>query len=179
MIRKFKNWLISLGKLFKRREIQLIELPQIITSDERLCRAIFSPINIDKKSGKLKSNAFRTPSEKDEISVNRLNYTFATFCKVEAKRNENSNQGRSYFGLAIIYQHEVESSDCETVYTPITKPKEKRNPFHADIRIGYIPKKGEELPSRFRKKVDDMVKYSRFYPDPDTDKQNWTGSELI
>ena len=172
MIRKFINWLLSLRKSFKSKKISSAKIPQLIDEKERLSRAIFSPINIDSK-GKLKSNAFRTPADKDEISVNRLEFASVNFCKAEAKKNENASMNRSYFGFAIITQNEIQNCDCTTVYTPI-----EINPYHCDIKIGYIPKKGEELPSKFRKKVDDMTKVARFYNDPNPSSTNWLGDKL-
>lgn len=177
MMRRFINWLISLIKSFNKIKNSTVVLPKDVAENEKLCRAIFSPINVDNK-GNLKSNSFRTPPEKDEVSVNRLDYTNSNYCKSEAKKNENPHKDRNYYGFAIIQQIEILTVGCNTIYSPIAEPLDSINPFHADIKIGYVPKKGEELPSRFRKKVDDMVKYARFYKDPEPNTNNWVGKEL-
>lgn len=173
MKRRFLSLLSVFQKLFRKEELPL--LPRDIGENEKLCRTIYSPINVADK-GKLRPNSFRTPSGKDEVSVNRLNFTSPTFCKIEAKRNQNPAI-RNYYGFAILTQNEVLESDCETVYSPITHSK-AMNYFHADIKIGYIPAKGEELPSRFQKKVIDLTKKARFYVDPNIDSENWEGEEL-
>jgi hypothetical protein len=173
MIRRLINYLLSFLKLSKGKLFP--QLPSEISDTEKLCRAIFSPINL--KNGNLKSNSFRTPPGKDEVSVNRLDFTTSMFCKSEAKSNQTPPD-RNYYGFAIINQGEVLRVDCITIYTPITTSG-KENYFHADIKIGYIPKKGEELPSQFRKKVDDLTKKARFYKDPNLGLDTWEGENLV
>ena len=57
-------------------------VPDLFEDGEKLVRIIFSPFHIDKKDPtKITHVAFRSPSGIDEISVNRLNFTTATFCK--------------------------------------------------------------------------------------------------
>ncbi|MEI9958656.1 MAG: hypothetical protein WDM90_20635 [Ferruginibacter sp.] len=182
MIRKLKElltlFLSWVNKIFNRKKISS-NLPNTIAESERIARSIFSTINIDKKKGTLKPNAFRTPSGKDEISVNRLDYTTADFCKSEAKRNEMPASDRNYFGLAILYKHEITDFNFQVVYTPILTPPEQANPYHADIKIGFIPEKGKELPIELSHKINTLTKIARFYKDPTPHTDSWNGGNLV
>lgn len=145
--------------------------------DENIIRAIYSPINIHKTKGTLLPNAFRTPASKDEVSVNRLNYTTLNFCKNIALKNEIKGT-RNYFGFAVLKKWEIDITNCDIVYSPILKPAEELNLFHADIKVGFIPKKGEELPSEISKKIRDLATFARFYIDPNPNNTAWSGIAL-
>ena len=73
---------------------------------------------------------------------------------------------------------EIDVSNCTIVYSPILKPKEKVNLFHSDIKVGFTPKKGEELPSEISKKIKDLTNFARFYKDPNPNSIEWGGQEL-
>jgi hypothetical protein len=152
-------------------------LPYNIGEDEKLCRSIYSPKNVNKQ-GKLKANAFKPPCNTDEISVNRLNFTTANFCKALAKKGGDPDKDRNYFGFAIVFQKDVLSSDFRTAYSPITAPPDMVNYFHADIKIDYIAKKDEELPTRITKKIEDLISRAMIYKDPNSNSINWEGDDL-
>jgi hypothetical protein len=176
MIQKLLNYLLSSLGLSKKTESP--DIPNDIGNSEKLCRAIYSPINIKNKSGAIDSNIFKTPPDKDEVSVNRIDFTTPIFCKTIAKRVQIPPK-RNYYGFAIILQNEVLISGCTTVYSPIKKPKSKQNLFHSDIKVGYTPTKGIAWPGYIRKKVDDMAKKARFYKDPNIETVGWEGENLI
>tara|TARA_R110001583_G_scaffold195093_1_gene369022 strand:- start:1030 stop:1539 length:510 start_codon:yes stop_codon:yes gene_type:complete len=169
--------LLNLFKLFKKKAQKTITLPNDIDNSEKIARSIFSPVNVT-KSGELKNNVFRSPPIIDEVSVNRLDYTNATFLKKLSKQIENPSQKRSYFGFAILKAFEIrEHNNADIIYSPISEPI--KNPFHADIKIGYIKKKGEELPAEISFELKKMTERSRFYIDPDVNSEEWLGNELI
>ena len=134
---------LGLSLSFKSKSEQ-ISLPDAIDDEELISRSIFSPVNVTKKY-KLRTNVYKSPPEMDEVSVNRLNYTTPTFCKVLSKKIEQPENKRKYFGLAILKASEIRETKSDVVYSPIISPKENKNPFHADIKVGYIKPKGEQL----------------------------------
>ena len=69
--------------------------------------------------------------------------------------------------------------DCTTIYSPIIAPPGEENYFHADIKIGFVPTKGEELPSCYSKKINDLIKKVRFYEDPNIGSTDWEGKQLM
>lgn len=176
MIKRLIN-LLNLSTLFKKRK-KTIELPEKVDDSEKICRSIFSPVNVN-KNNQLKTNAFRSRKDEDEVSVNRLNYTTSNFCKSLSKKIEQPESKRNYFGLAILNTPEIKNADADVISSPIKKPKESINPFHADLTLGYIVKKGEEIPAEISYKVKAITKAARFYKDPNPTDVNWTGNELI
>ena len=86
MIRKYLNSLLSFLRLARKKELP--KLPTEISNNERLSRAIFSPINLT-ASGSLKANSFKTPAGKDEVSVNRLDFTTPFFVNPKQKKTRS------------------------------------------------------------------------------------------
>ncbi len=175
---RLQKFLNILSQWFNKESKSLKKIPITFDESEKIIRSIYSPINIHKTQGTLRPNAFRTPPDKDEVSVNRLDYTNPFFCKKISKENQIIGE-RNYFGFALLFKKQIDLANCKIEHTPINKPKEKSNPFHSDIKIGYIPKKGEELPSEISKKISDLTKMARFYKDPNPSAMEWTGQELI
>ncbi len=170
---KFPN---TLSQWFKK-DNSLPKVPLNFEDTEKIVRTVYSPYNFDKKKGSLNPNLFRSPFDIDEISVNRLNYTTASFCKKISKENQIVGE-RDYFGFAVLLREEITNSKCSIVYSPIKEPKEKINYFHSDIKIGYIPKRGEQYPSEISKKIKDLTKLARFYIDPLPTSNEWIGEDL-
>ena len=85
-----------------------IALPEDIIDSERIVRSIFTPKNISKSKGTILPNTFRTPGGKDELSVNRLDYTTADYCKNLSRKIEQPEYKKSYFGLAVLRQKKLE-----------------------------------------------------------------------
>ncbi len=153
-------------------------LPELVDNKEKIIRTIYSPSNVNPRTNKLKANVFKSPPEIDEVSVNRLDYTTPDFCKKIGRRGENPNSKRNYYGFAILNADEIRSLNSEVVYSPILEPVEKKNIFHADIKIGFNSITGVELPAEFKFKVDSLVKKARFYVDRHPLQEEWAGEDL-
>lgn len=147
------------------------KLPHEFSEDEKIVRSIFSPINLKKDGTGLKPNAFRPPAGIDEVSVNRLSYTNTDFCKRHGKSIENPSARRSFFGLALLYVNQILSTGSEIKYTP-----KSDNIYHADIKIGFIPVKGQPLPPEFQKKVKELTEKSKLFRDNNPSSNSWGGS---
>ncbi|UBZ15335.1 hypothetical protein LDL77_06380 [Flagellimonas marinaquae] len=152
-------------------------IPKEISNDERIVRSIFSPIYLN-KSNKLRASAFKSPAELDEVSVNRLEFTDADFCKRISKQIENPEFKKNYFGLAVLLAREIRSVDSDVVYSPISEPEDKINPYHSDIKIGVVRKKGEQLPAEYQLKVNKLTSLARLYEDSSPTDESWKGPEL-
>lgn len=157
----------------------ILELPQYIDDTERIVRSIFSPVNIHPKKGTVLANAFKPRANEDEVSVNRLNYTNADFCKKISKKIEQPLNKRLYFGLAVLAAEEIRSAKADVIYSPIYLPVENLNPFHSDIIIGYMPEQGKPMPGEFQEKVNNLAKKARLYEDANPSAINWEGDRLV
>ena len=154
-------------------------IPLFIEDKERIVRSIFSPINVNLKNHSLRTNAFKSPAEIDEVSVNRLDYSNADFCKSLSKKIEDPSNKRNYFGLAVLDTSEIRESKAEVIYSPIENPEEYKNPYHSDIKVGYIREKGQEAAAEITYIVHELTEKARFYPDPFPELDDWKGSELL
>ena len=149
------------------------QIPHTIADHERIVRIIFSPINVKilkDGSKQILPNAFRSPAGIDEVSVIRLDYSTIDFCKKLGRANEKPTEKRRFFGLASIEAKQIRTVNADVISTP-----KRQNPAHADIKIGFIPKKGEPLPTEFRIKLDELVKRTTFYEDPNPESNVWEG----
>lgn len=169
MLKRLKKYLIKLG--FCRSDYN--SLPLKFEDSEKIVRSIFSPINITQDGQRLKANAFKSPSGIDEVSVNRLSFTTTDFCKAKSKKIQNPSGNRSYFGLALLYKEAIDLCNCDILYTP-----KGENPYHADIKIGYVPQRGEPLPSEFQLKVKNLANKSRLFKDPNPFSDRWEGETV-
>lgn len=173
MIKAFYYFLNKL-KPSEIKERNIVEeipiIPNEVSDEENVVRAIFEPNDIAKKTNTLKYIAFRSPPERDEVSVTRLQYSTPTFCKSHAK--SINRQGANYFGLAVINVLEIRNTEIngDVVSTPM-----ESNPAHADIKIGFIPLKGEQLPSEIRYRLDKLADKARLYPDKNKEISEWIG----
>lgn len=159
---KFLNTLNIFKFLPKKR------IPRSISTNEKIVRTIFSPINLTKDQKKIRPNAFKPPAGVDEISVNRFDFTSAEFCKKLGKTMQKVD--KSFFGLGLLYAYEVYSSVCNIISSPL-----KENPFHADIKIGYAPQRGIPLPAEFSKKTKDLANKARLFEDRQPASDQWHG----
>jgi hypothetical protein len=150
-----------------------VSIPSKIEDRERIVRVLYFPKNV-KNDKALRANAFRTPPDKDEVSIIRVDYCSAKFCKEHGKKYEDPDQKRKYFGLAVLTVKEIRGVDADVVHSPLPG-----NPAHGDIKIGFCPPKGEQLPAEYQYKVDEMVRMSRVHEDKDPDNDEWTGEELV
>ena len=175
LTQKMLKNLLNIFKFFKRSKVNL--LPSEFADTEKIARSVFSPVNVT-KSEKLRTNTFKSPANIDEVSINRLDYTNANHLKKLSKNIENPPR-RSYFGFAMLLKSEIYNCNAELKYSPILEPKDKINPFHSDIKVGYIKEKGKEFPAEINYKIDKLITACRFYKDPNPSTDNWTGKELL
>lgn len=148
------------------------DLPRAISNEENIARFIFSPMNIS-NDGKPKPNCLKPPTGYDEISVNRFDYTSQDFLKnkgLEMQQNPN----RNFHGLAIMKAQTIRDNTFEIIYTPI----EKDNPFHSDIKIGYIVEKEIPLPAEINAKIREIIKNTTLFVDNDSSTSKWVGEEI-
>ena len=146
-------------------------ISEVVVDNEIIVRSIFSPFCIDKK-GNLKSNAFKSPSDKDEVSVLRLDYTTPDFCKIHSRKIES--EGKKYIGLAVLTAKEIYSLGANFAYTPT-----EELPMHVDIVIGYKTLKFEPLPPEFSFKIIKMAELARLYIDKHLDNNKWLDGNLL
>jgi hypothetical protein len=173
MLKKLIQFLISL-KPFNKINTYRVDLPKYIDDPERIVRVLFYPKMVTKDRKSIRSNAYRTPPEKDEVSVLRQDYCSATFCKEYGKKIQDPKNKKAYFGFGLLTAVKIRNVDADVVYSP-----KADNDYHADIKIGYIPKKGEQLPAEYKFKVDEMAKMAKLYIDPNPSSNEWEGEDLI
>lgn len=152
-------------------------VPIHVSNDERIVRAIYSPYHLD-KNNRLKSQAYRPPSKKNEISVMRIEHMGIHLCKRKAKSFEKPD--RTYKGFAVLRVGAVRDADLLVV--------DSRRHFcgHADILFPIEELKaleaGEPLPAELGKKFKDLkdalLAASNYIPDPNTRTPKWEGGKL-
>ena len=179
MLKKLKC-LLNLSNLFRNKKkdkdnISLI--PSEVDDNERIVRAIYSPINLTKNLKKLNNGFYKPQVGRDDISVNRLEFTTELFLKKLAIKFENKEYRRNYFGFSLLEAFEIRQFKFDIVSSPLKEPIE--NPFHGDIKIGYLVQRGVELPSEISFQIRKMTLKSRFYIDPNPNVDNWNGEKLM
>ncbi len=178
MLKSIQRRAKSFLNLFRRsNKNQEVEVPNIIESEEKIVRSIFSPVNVT-TNNKLRTNAFKSPGGIDEVSVNRLDFTTPHFCKGLSKKNESPESKRTYFGLALLKAFEIRDSEAEVKHSPILGNADNYNPFHSDIIVGYVKGKGEQLPAEINYKITQLTNKARFYKDPNPENTEWSGDNL-
>ena len=146
-------------------------IPNSFEKGEKLTRIIFSPFHIDTKNNKLKPAAFKSPSEKDEVSVTRINYTDAHYCKREGKKMESPE--KVFQGLATIsYEKVIELG----AFVRVTKLE--TNPFHADIYYGIVLKRGESAPAELNLILKNISQTAIFFKDINPNSETWEGNDI-
>lgn len=177
----FRVWQILLNLFRRKKGEDNNSIPPDFQETEKISRTIFSPINL-KANLKLKNNAFTTPAGMDEVSVNRLDFTTSHFIKKISKMIASPEADRSYYGIAILDVGDIYKCNSSIVYSPnfIQEKSEKvENPYHSDIKIGFVKEQGKPLPAEFNYKVDSMVKLARFYHDKNPESEHWESGDLI
>ncbi len=174
MLKRLKRFL----NIFKCCRIKPGLLPNQIEDSEKIARSIYSPINVSKDEKSIKANTFKPPAGSEDLSVNRLDYTTLDFCKKGAKKGENPQSKRNYFGIGLLTAKDIRDSDCYIIYSPILKPKKERNLFHSDIKLGFKTIKGQQLPAEIQYKVDQLVIKTRLYKDHNPYSEKWNGPEI-
>lgn len=164
------------SKLYNKIFANKMDLPDDIDDLEKIVRILFYSAMVTKDRQSLRPNAYRPQAEKGGVSVMRQSYCTPTFCKRHGKKIQSPRNNRAYFGFGLLTADIIRSFDADIVYTPDI---ENNNPYHADIEIGYIPTKGEQLPAEYQLKVDRMVEAAKLYIDPRPDSNKWEGKAFL
>jgi hypothetical protein len=151
-----------------------MSIPTSVAATEKIVRGIFTPLYFDEKKSKIKATAFRSPPEKDEVSVLRLDYTTANFCKKHCvEKLQNPSSQKTYYGLAVFYASKVYDIKAKFNYTPL-----ENLPMHVDISFGYVAIKGEPLPVELRIMIDELIENVKFHKDVYINSETWDCGEL-
>lgn len=171
-----------------------MHIPTNIAPIETLVRGIFRPLFYS--GNKLKPNAFMPGPDKADVSVLRLCYTNADFCKRHTSSIPINNN--TYCGLATIDVKSVEEANSvvfeseltvSVSATPLREDKTIREaseeissddeglPMHADLIYSQPNRRGETNPdmqniARF------LLHRSSYYADPDIESDTWLGPAL-
>ncbi len=164
--KKLKSYL---SKLVNCKKKSIDNIPDLIDNTERIIRVIFSRMNL-KGNSKLKPNAFKSPPDIDEVSTIRIDHSSADFCKQHGKSIQNPQADRSYFGLAALNAIEIRNIGAEVISS------KKHFPSHSDIKIGYIIRRGEPLPSEYNLMIKQLAKEARLYEDSNMESDKWEGN---
>tara|TARA_R110001592_G_scaffold205863_2_gene456458 strand:- start:1849 stop:2370 length:522 start_codon:yes stop_codon:yes gene_type:complete len=148
--------------------------PELISDSEKITRVLLYPQHIHKNKGTLMKSAFRPPAGLDEISVLRHDYSGADFCKEWGRKIESPENGRNYFGVACLRAEEIREVKADVFYSP-----QDDNPYHGDIKIGYVPEQGKSLPAEIQLKIDTLAKKARLYKDSSPTIGGWSGGDII
>jgi hypothetical protein len=164
--------------LHAKQEHHALFLPKKVFGAEVVARAIFSPVHVSSKGGKLKPAAFQPARETDEISTMRATFLGCNRCKRKARDIETPSAGRIYQGFAVVYARGVRSTGCEVF--------DSRAEFlgHADIRTGIAcPPRGVPMEPEMREKSNEissrLVALSRYIKDPLPEGSGWAGPALM
>jgi hypothetical protein len=161
------------------RVTEEVNIPSMVANQEKVVRVVYSPVYTkrDQETNEivLKYQTFRSPPDKDEVSVTRLDYSSPDICKRQGKAYEDKQNKRTYYGLAVLLVKEIRDLEADVIATPIPGVNEA----HADITIGHIPVRGEQLPLDFKYKVETMAEIARLYEDKNPDVDGWDSDELV
>ena len=126
-------------------------IPHEIGDDETIVRVI---VSWHLKKGKLHRNVFDSPRGKDEVSVIRLDYKDADFCKTHGKTKvENSalTPPKLYKGLAAIRARSIREVGSEVVDSRATFEG------HADIKHGIVRMRDDPPEAAHLKALNDRL----------------------
>lgn len=143
-------------------------VPKEIDDSEKIVKIIFSPLNVNAK-GSVKANAFRC--KRDDLSVNRLDYTTLNYCKrqgIKLEKNSNLND-KNFYGIALLFALEIRKL-AKLLYRPV-----RGNKAHAEIVVGFSRElsSGEVNEAQYNFITEELAKMARIYKDSDTKSKNW------
>ena len=143
-------------------------LPLLVTDDEYVARAIFYP-NFVNKNKKIKPSAFKAPSGRRDVSVNRLAALGANECKAKSRSIGISGD---FTGFAVLTAKSVRQCGSDVV--------DSRAEYfgHADIIHDQILPKGEPPPPEFNERLKRMVEASQYFYDPSPESEYWEGEDF-
>ncbi len=180
-----------------------MEVSPVITLQEALVRGIVHPLMYSKSARQLKENAFKPPPGRNDVSVLRLLYTNAGFCKKHFKTLVVGFH--AYCGMALMKVEDVENihskitdpvsteelPKVQVIFTPLDAKGQLRTdapvfagdeglPMHADIVFDFISEPESPAPIWVRKIAKALSNQppAKFFEDPEPDAGNWTGAML-
>ncbi len=152
------------------------KIPNWINDREKIVNIVFSPLNF-RANGELKANAFKGQKGRDDLSVNRLDYTTLNFCKRQGlKLEENSKiKDKKFFGIALLFAVEIRKL-ANIISSPIRGFNGNR--AHAEIQTGYILNEGEAAPAEYNYLTDELAKKSRIFRDENVKSKKWRANNI-
>lgn len=171
-------------------------IPRSIAPAEALVRGIVHPLFYSRSKNRFKPEALLPPPGRTDVSVLRLSYTQAAFCKHHCRGLHIA--GSIYVGLAVLLASAVADAAQQPNADPVrveASPLDADNrpvpanvapgtadpglPMHADLMYSTPPVKGQPnsallLAARY------LIHPARtaFYPDPRPDADGWHGPAL-
>jgi hypothetical protein len=149
--------------------------PVDVANDEAIVRGICTPFHVA-SNGRLKPEAYKSPPDKDEVSVIRLGWVGADTCKRKARELEDPAGSKIYMGLAVISAKQIRDEGANV--------HDSRHVFmgHADIKYGVTQQKGIPLPpevlKQLRSRHKNLANTAEYYPDPFPELDGWKGPSL-
>ncbi|MCI1187891.1 hypothetical protein MON38_10705 [Hymenobacter sp. DH14] len=170
-------------------------IPRSIAPTETLVRGIVHPFFYSDSKKSLKPEAFLPPPAKRDVSVLRLAYTSAHFCKQHCSKLRIGDKSL-YVGMAtlpaVAISQANEIPEVNGVVTVEATPldnnlqlvteiepttEDSGLPMHADILYRDPAPRGKANPvamqaARF------LLKQSIYHPDPEPESEKWEGDDL-
>jgi hypothetical protein len=160
-----------------------------------LVRAIVHPLYYSNTKNSLKREAFLPPANEVEVSLLRLYYTNANFCKNHsAKLNINNQQ---YCGLSTLNLTQIETLNNDVTLntnvqlkgTPLDENNNYRIqppiftidsglPMHAGL-IYNTPLSPGTVQTNYRQFASKLAKMATYFGDPSPKVKNWKGDKLV
>lgn len=153
-------------------------IPREVADGERIARSIYHPLYFKSNDRtKVLPIAYRPPYDKDEISVDRFDYSDIDSLKKAAVKRANPSCRKNYFGFAVLIAREIrEIRPCYLKYSPIlNQPNCEDNISHADIHIGYTIQKQVKIPSQINYIFEELSSKSMVYDDNNGPQDKWGG----
>jgi hypothetical protein len=154
-------------------------LPAVVSDDEIIVRAIFSPYHVDVNKAKLKPGAFEPTPGTDEVSVMRSSILGPHRCKKRARAMEKPASNKVYRGFAVLSVRAVRAASIGVV--------DSRNGNflgHADLKTGTVtppkgvPREPAEL-ARTQEIRMKLIAQSKYCSDPLPSVTRWKGKRLV
>ncbi len=180
MLRLVRRFLRTASTLLNQAFRVCWLIPLHVDDDERIVRAIYSPFHLNKKKTRLTATAYDPYPGTDEISVMRLDYIGTCACKREARKIENPQKKKTYYGFAVLNVGTVRQANMSLT--------DSRHNFcgHADILFMMDVLKNRQAKEplsaadgkRLKDLQDHLLASSRYVPDPKPNHWRWTGAPL-
>ena len=165
------------------------DIPFDIDDSERIVRTLYDPIHFrilkakkpsDVQQHILKFKAYEPPVNLDEVSVTRLEYSSADFCKVFGRSKESPDPAkrRKYYGLGVILVREIKAAKAKIKYTA-NYTDENYNPAHSDIYFGIVREKDKPVSGELQLMMDQLTDITRVYKDNDISADVWNSGDLM